>query len=118
MMQIVERLLHLNMNDILDEEVVIHFNRARCVVTFSDGQFKEDETDDFLYYIMYDPIKGNVILINRMALHSGADITNTTLDGYVVSYNNGDELTWLPEVVYNLMNDSSEEATDCNCNNN
>lgn len=101
----ISRLFLLTMEELLKEDVVLSINRARAIITFYDGQFKDDNTDNFLYFIMYDPIKHRVILINRMALNDKAKNTRDEIPDFVVTHIDEKDITWMPAKIYKLLGD-------------
>lgn len=106
----IKRLLGLSMDQILREDIVLSVNRVRGIVTFYDGQFK-DGVDDFLYFIMYDPVRHRVILVNRMTIRDAVINTKDLIPGYVITHSDNRDITWVPHSIYQLL--GNMEEVDC-----
>lgn len=102
--EVIRKYFQMTFDEIIrDDDIILSMNRARGIVTFYDGQFKEDASDDFLYFIMYDPVKHRVILVNRMTLNDRAVNTRDEVEGFVVSHMNETDITWVPERIYKIL---------------
>ena len=110
----IKRLLGLTMDQILREDIILSVNRVRGIVTFYDGQFKTG-VDDFLYFIMYDPVRHRVILVNRMALRDTVINTRDSVPGYVITHSDNKDITWVPHTIYQLLGNVDE--VDCEIKN-
>ena len=108
---VIKKLVTLTLDDILKQDIILSVNRARAIVTFYDGQFKtpDDNIDDFLYFIMYDPIKHRVILVNRMALRKDVDNTADDISGYTITHQDSNDITWMPDSIVKLFSNDGGE---------
>ena len=113
-MDVVKYLL-MSMNELLNCDLIFSINRPRNIVTFYDGQFNSSDMlnmeNDFLYYIMYDPVKKTPLIITRM-LVGNAENVPFEIPGFIITYRDKTDITWMPNAVAALF--VEEEANSIN----